>query len=98
MKRTTIIAFVLLSGLAVSDFAQSYNDPNTYKEQKHTMSNKERDIAVCRYEAAKAIASGPLSVLGVPVEDDVYPRMLALEIRREELMILCMKAKGYDRW
>jgi hypothetical protein len=96
MKRTTMIAFVLLSGLAVSAIAQSYNDHDSYEEQKHTMSNKERDIALCRYEAARATASGPVGSIVDPAEDSVYSRMLVLEIRREELMNLCMQAKGYD--
>jgi hypothetical protein len=96
MKRTTMNTFVLLSGLAVSAIAQSYNDPNSYEEQKQTMSKKERDIALCRYEAARATASGPVGPIVDPVEDNVYSRMLVLEIRREELTRLCMEAKGYE--
>ena len=96
MKRTTMNTFVLLSGLAVSAIAQSYNDPNSYEEQKHTMSKKERDIALCRYEAARATASGPVGSIVDPVEDNVYSRMIVLEIRRDELTNLCMQAKGYD--
>lgn len=61
------------------------------EEQKQAAVQKEKDMAVCQYEAAKATGSSPRGYSSYTM---MFSDMTDT-FRQAELLKLCMKSKGY---
>ncbi len=83
---------------AMRDYKQSHPEaPQAYstapmtEQERQTTSSKDKDMAVCRYEATKATAS---SQRGYTVYSTIF-NDVGDTFRQAELITLCMKSKGW---